>query len=117
MKETVCLVSLGCPKNLVDSEVILGLLSKEGYSLTTDPLRAEILIVNTCSFIEDATKEAIENLSKILFNSPILKKKVVVVFSLFLDASLNDMGKFWKRNCRKWITSLAPETSKTFPSS
>ena len=62
MKETVCLVSLGCPKNLVDSEVILGLLSKEGYPLTTDPLRAEVLIVNTCSFIEDATKEAIENI-------------------------------------------------------
>jgi ribosomal protein S12 methylthiotransferase len=62
MKEMVCLVSLGCPKNLVDSEVILGLLSKEGYFLTTDPLRAEVLIVNTCSFIEDATKEAIENI-------------------------------------------------------
>ncbi len=62
MKETVCLVSLGCPKNLVDSEVILGLLSKEGYLLTTDPLRAKILIVNTCSFIEDATKEAIETI-------------------------------------------------------
>jgi ribosomal protein S12 methylthiotransferase len=60
MKETVCLVSLGCPKNLVDSEVILGLLSKEGYLLTTDPSVAEILIVNTCSFIQDATREAIE---------------------------------------------------------
>jgi len=60
MKETVCLVSLGCPKNLVDSEVILGLLSREDYLLTTDPLRAEVLIVNTCSFIEEATKEAIE---------------------------------------------------------
>jgi len=62
MKETVCLVSLGCPKNLVDSEVILGLLSKEGYSLTTDPARAEIIIVNTCSFIQDATKEAIDTI-------------------------------------------------------
>jgi ribosomal protein S12 methylthiotransferase len=62
MKKTVCLVSLGCPKNLVDSEVILGLLSKEGYLLTTEPLTAEILIVNTCSFIEDATKEAIEHI-------------------------------------------------------
>jgi ribosomal protein S12 methylthiotransferase len=60
MQETVCLVSLGCPKNLVDSEVILGLLSKEGYLLTTDPLKANILIVNTCSFIKDATKEAVE---------------------------------------------------------
>ncbi len=62
MKETICLVSLGCPKNLVDSEVILGLLSKEGYLLTTDPSKAEILIVNTCSFIQDATKEAIETI-------------------------------------------------------
>jgi len=62
MKETVCLVSLGCPKNLVDSEVILGLLSKEGYLLTTDPSRAEVLIVNTCSFIEEATQEAIETI-------------------------------------------------------
>lgn len=60
MEETACLVSLGCPKNLVDSEVILGLLSKEGYLLTTDPSQADILIVNTCSFIEDATKEAVE---------------------------------------------------------
>jgi ribosomal protein S12 methylthiotransferase len=62
MKETVCLVSLGCPKNLVDSEVVLGLLSKEGYLLTTDPTKADVLIVNTCSFIEDATKEAIETI-------------------------------------------------------
>jgi ribosomal protein S12 methylthiotransferase len=62
MKETACLVSLGCHKNLVDSEVILGLLSKEGYLLTTDPSRAEILIVNTCAFIQDATKEAIETI-------------------------------------------------------
>jgi ribosomal protein S12 methylthiotransferase len=62
MKETACLVSLGCPKNLVDSEVILGLLSEEGYLLTADPLRAEVLIVNTCSFIEEATKEAVETI-------------------------------------------------------
>jgi ribosomal protein S12 methylthiotransferase len=62
MKETACLVSLGCPKNLVDSEVVLGLLSKEGHPLTTDPLKAEILIVNTCSFIEEATKEAVETI-------------------------------------------------------
>ena len=62
MKEKVCLISLGCPKNLVDSEVILGLLSKEGYVLTPDPSEAEILIVNTCSFIEDATKEALQTI-------------------------------------------------------
>jgi ribosomal protein S12 methylthiotransferase len=62
MKETVCLVSLGCPKNLVDSEVILGLLSKEGHPLTTDPSKGDIIIVNTCSFIKDAAQEAIETI-------------------------------------------------------
>jgi len=62
MKKTVCLVSLGCHKNLVDSEVILGLLSKDGYTLTTHPSNAETLIVNTCAFIQDATKEAIETI-------------------------------------------------------
>jgi ribosomal protein S12 methylthiotransferase len=66
MKEKVCLVSLGCPKNLVDSEVILGLLSKEGYPLTTDPSKAEIIIVNTCSFIQDATREAIETILRLV---------------------------------------------------
>ena len=65
MKETVCLVSLGCPKNLVDSEVILGLLSKAGHPLTTDPEKGEIIIVNTCSFIKDATQEAIETILKL----------------------------------------------------
>jgi len=62
MKETVSLVSLGCPKNLVDSEVILGLLSKAGYSLTSRPSKAQIIIVNTCSFIRDASREAIETI-------------------------------------------------------
>ena len=60
MKKTLCLVSLGCPKNLVDSEVILGLLSKEGYALTTNSSEAETIIINTCSFIEDATREAMD---------------------------------------------------------
>ncbi len=65
MKETVCLVSLGCSKNLVDSEVILGLLSKEGHPLTTDPSKGDIIIVNTCSFIKDASQEAIETILKL----------------------------------------------------
>ncbi|MCX8118820.1 MAG: 30S ribosomal protein S12 methylthiotransferase RimO [Desulfobacterota bacterium] len=65
MKETVCLVSLGCPKNLVDSEVTVGLLSKAGHPLTTDPAEAEVLIINTCSFIQEATQEAIETILRL----------------------------------------------------
>jgi ribosomal protein S12 methylthiotransferase len=55
-------ISLGCPKNLVDSEVMLGLLQKEGHTLTSDTAEAEILVVNTCSFIEDSKKESIDTI-------------------------------------------------------
>jgi ribosomal protein S12 methylthiotransferase len=53
-------VSLGCPKNLVDSEVMMGILAREGYELTPRADEAEILVVNTCSFIEAAQKESID---------------------------------------------------------
>src|SRR5579871_400900 len=53
-------VSLGCPKNLVDSEVMMGILSREGYELTPHATEAEILVVNTCSFIEAAQKESVD---------------------------------------------------------
>lgn len=52
-------VSLGCPKNLVDSEVMLGLLGGRGYELTSRAEDADIFIVNTCSFIEPAKRESI----------------------------------------------------------
>ena len=53
-------VSLGCPKNLVDSEVMMGILAREGYELTPRADEAEVLVVNTCSFIEAAQKESVE---------------------------------------------------------
>jgi len=53
-------ISLGCPKNLVDSEVMMGILAREGYELTPRADDAEILVVNTCSFIEPAQKESID---------------------------------------------------------
>ncbi|HEV3375076.1 MAG TPA: 30S ribosomal protein S12 methylthiotransferase RimO [Candidatus Acidoferrum sp.] len=53
-------VSLGCPKNLVDSEVMMGILAREGYELTPHAEEAEVLVVNTCSFIEPAQKESVD---------------------------------------------------------
>ena len=53
-------ISLGCPKNLVDSEVMMGILAREGYELTPRANDAEVLVVNTCSFIEPAQKESVE---------------------------------------------------------
>lgn len=58
----VTLLSLGCNKNLVDSEVMLGLLEREGYLFVADPDEADVLIVNTCGFIEEAKKEAVETI-------------------------------------------------------
>jgi ribosomal protein S12 methylthiotransferase len=53
-------VSLGCPKNLVDSEVMMGVLARDGYELTARADEADILVVNTCSFIEPAQKESVD---------------------------------------------------------
>ena len=61
-KEKVSLVSLGCPKNLVDAEVMLGYLSRKGFEVTTDERDADIIIVNTCSFIKEAKQESIDTI-------------------------------------------------------
>ncbi len=59
MEITVGLVSLGCSKNRVDSEQMLGRLSEKGYKIVDDPAKAEVIIVNTCGFIQSAKEEAI----------------------------------------------------------
>ena len=58
--EKVFLISLGCPKNQVDSEVILGLLAHAGLVCTSSIEEADIVIVNTCAFIQEAAEESIE---------------------------------------------------------
>src|SRR6266699_5717407 len=54
------LVSLGCPKNLVDSEVMLGLARAAGHELTSDPSGADVIVVNTCAFIDSAKQESVD---------------------------------------------------------
>ena len=60
MNRTVHFVSLGCPKNLVDSEVMLGLLQVDGFTVVEKPEDARVIVVNTCSFIEPAKKESLD---------------------------------------------------------
>ena len=55
-------VSLGCPKNLVDSEVMMGILARDGYELTARADEADVLVVNTCSFIEAAQQESVDTI-------------------------------------------------------
>jgi ribosomal protein S12 methylthiotransferase len=56
------LVSLGCPKTRVDSEVMLGLLRKEGWCLTADPEKADAILVNTCAFLQSSIEESIDEI-------------------------------------------------------
>jgi ribosomal protein S12 methylthiotransferase len=61
---TVCLISLGCSKNLVDSEVMLGVISRAGYRLIPDPALARIIVINTCGFIKSARDEAYDTIGR-----------------------------------------------------
>ncbi len=75
-KETIGVLQFGCAKNLVDLELMLGLLVKNGYSYTLDPYQKDIktVIVNTCSFILDAEKESVRAIMDMIA----LKKKVIL---------------------------------------
>lgn len=75
----VLLISLGCDKNLVDSEVMLGLLNKAGHELTNDETEAEAVVINTCAFISDAKEESINTIIEMgrLKKTGILKKLIV----------------------------------------
>lgn len=70
----VSLISLGCPKNLVDSEKMLGILDKNGYDISLDEDNADIIIINTCSFIKEAEKESVRTILKLAESG----KKVIV---------------------------------------
>jgi ribosomal protein S12 methylthiotransferase len=64
-KHTVSLVSLGCPKNLVDAEVMLGHLPTDRFQIVTDEAQAEIIIVNTCAFIREAKEESVDTILEV----------------------------------------------------
>jgi ribosomal protein S12 methylthiotransferase len=62
LSKTIHFISLGCPKNRVDTEVMLGVAEREGYHHTTDAAEAEVIVVNTCGFIDAAKKESIDTI-------------------------------------------------------
>jgi len=61
----VGMISLGCAKNLVDGELMLGQLQRDGVELTADPVQADVVVVNTCGFIDDAKRESIESILEV----------------------------------------------------
>src|SRR5712692_777948 len=83
-KKKVGMVSLGCPKNLVDSEVMLGLLARQGYELTPDSSAADVLVVNTCGFIDSARQESGETILEMAPQKPSGDmKRLIVAICLF----------------------------------
>ncbi len=70
-RPTVSIVTLGCPKNEVDSEVMAGILASEGFRISLDPDSADVVVVNTCAFIEEAERESIEVILEIARRSDV----------------------------------------------
>ena len=75
----VLFISLGCDKNLVDSEVMLGLLRDKGYSLTNEEAEADIIVINTCCFIHDAKEESIQTILEMAEYKQTGRLKVLLV--------------------------------------
>lgn len=118
--KTVHLVSLGCPKNLVDSEVMLALLEQEGITVVESPEQADLLLVNTCGFIQSAVEEAIDEilaLTEVKKNNP---NTMLVVTGCLVQRYGNDLkaelpevdlfiGTEGFHNIYKIITSQLPD--------
>ena len=87
----IALVSFGCAKNLVDSEVMLGYMEKAGYSFVTNPEEADILILNTCGFIEPAKKEARDAIKEAAAFKKKKKEKKVIVVGCYVERYKNSL--------------------------
>ena len=101
MKRTFHLVSLGCPKNLVDSEVVYGLLEEAGWQGLEDPEEASVLLINTCGFIQPAVEESIEEILQLAaYKDTDPAKKLVVIGCLVqryrekLESELTEVDLF-----------------------
>lgn len=99
--ERVHLVSLGCPKNRVDSEVMVGKLQRGPFTLVDDPAEADVIVVNTCSFIRPATEESVETVLDLArFKTDGACKKLVVTgcmvqrYGSSLEAELPEVDHF-----------------------
>ena len=86
-------VSLGCPKNLVDSEVMMGHLVGRGHELTTDPADADAIVVNTCSFIDPAKEESIETILEMAEYKKSGKTQRLIVAGCLVERYRGDIRK------------------------
>jgi ribosomal protein S12 methylthiotransferase len=93
MTKKVGFVSLGCPKNLVDSEVMMGQLAEAGYEITTNAEEAETVVVNTCGFIESAKQESVEAILEAMRLKEEGKATRVIVAGCLVERYRDDLMK------------------------
>jgi ribosomal protein S12 methylthiotransferase len=86
-------VSLGCPKNLVDSEVMMGQLAARGHELTSHPAEADVIVVNTCSFIDPAKKESVDTILEMAEYKKIGQAKKLIVAGCLVERYRGDIQK------------------------
>jgi len=86
-------VSLGCPKNLVDSEVMMGLLARAGAEITNDASDADVIVVNTCSFIESAQQESVNTILEMARHKTEGRAQKLVVAGCLVERYRNDIQR------------------------
>ena len=89
-------VSLGCPKNLLDTEVMLGHIADSGYEITPEQEEADIIVINTCAFIEDAKKESIDNILDIAWLKENGNLKGIIVTGCLAERYRSEILKEFK---------------------
>src|SRR5580658_1296906 len=84
-------ISLGCPKNLVDSEVMMGVLARNGYELTPHAEEADVLVINTCSFIAPAQQESINTILELAEHKRTGRARRLVVAGCLVERYRNQL--------------------------
>src|SRR5271167_86067 len=92
-KPKVGFVSLGCPKNLVDSEIMMGLLSQGGAEITPRAEDADIIVVNTCSFIDKAQQESVDAILEMAQHKIAGKAQKLIVAGCLVERYRNEIQK------------------------
>ena len=87
----ILFVSLGCDKNLVDTEMMLGLLNKDGYTFTDDEHEADVVVVNTCCFIGDAKEESVNTILEMAEYKKAGSCKVLIVTGCMAQRYKNEI--------------------------
>ena len=100
----ILFTSLGCDKNLVDSEHMLGLLTGRGYEMTDDEAEADIILINTCCFIHDAKEESVSGILEMAEYRKTGSCRALIVTAVWPSATDR---KFWMR-FRRWMQYSAP---------